>query len=173
MNALLKLADGIDALVSAAGKLAVALVLAMVALVSWNVASRYFGGGASVAAQELEWHLLAVIALIGISVLMQQKGHVRVEFVYDALTPRARHALDLVSMIVGVVVSIMIIRYSLGFVGSAYSINEGSPDPGGLPSRYALKAVIPAGFVLFGLQCAALAIRHAAALAGTAPQAEH
>jgi TRAP-type mannitol/chloroaromatic compound transport system permease small subunit len=167
MNLLLRLADGIDAFVNAAGKLAVALVLAMVALVTWNVVSRYFGGGATVAAQEAEWHLLAFVALIGISVLMQQKGHVRVEFIYDILSPRAKDALDLFSMLVGVVVSVMIIRYSIGFVGNSYSILENSPDPGGLPMRYALKALIPIGFAIFGAQCLALAIRHAAALSGT------
>ncbi len=164
MNALLKLADGIDALVAVAGKFAAALVLVMVALVTWNVVSRYFVGGATVAMQELEWHLLAVVALLGISALMREGGHVRVDMIYERLSPRSKHALDLFSMIVGVIVSIMIIRYSLGFFASAYSIGEGSPDPGGLPMRYALKALIPAGFAIFGLQCFAQAVRHAAAL---------
>ena len=169
MTALLKLADGIDAFVIAAGKFAAALVLALVALVTWNVGIRYFGGGASVAMQELEWHLLAIIALLGISVLMQQMGHVRVDMVYERLSPRTKHMFDLFSMIVGITVSIMIIRYSIGYFESAYSLREGSPDPGGLPMRYVLKALIPAGFVIFGLQCLAHAIRHAAALLRNEP----
>ncbi|NJM35703.1 MAG: TRAP transporter small permease subunit [Rhodomicrobium sp.] len=164
MTALLKLADVIDAFVAAAGKFATLIVLVMVALVSWNVVSRYIVGGASVAMQEAEWHLLAIVALLGITVLMRENGHVRVDMIYERLSPRGKHALDLFSMIVGVVVSIMIIRYSAGFFESSYSIGEGSPDPGGLPMRYLLKALIPAGFAIFGLQCLAHAIRHAAAL---------
>jgi TRAP-type mannitol/chloroaromatic compound transport system permease small subunit len=35
-----------------------------------------------------------------------------------------------------------------------------------MPYRYALKALIPVGMAIFGLQCFALAVRHAAALAG-------
>ena len=38
-------------------------------------------------------------------------------------------------------------------------MNEGSPDPGGLPFRYLLKAVIPVGFVLLLLQGVAQVLR--------------
>lgn len=165
MNALLKFADAVDAFVTAAGKLAAALLLAMVALVAWNVIGRYFIGGASVALQELEWHLLAPVALLGISSLMLENGHVRVDMAYEKFSPKMQRILDLFSMLIGVAVAILFIKYSVGFVGSSYSLSEGSPDPGGLPMRYALKALIPVCFAIFGLQCLAHAIRHAAALA--------
>lgn len=164
MALLLKLADAIDAVVRTLTKLAIVLVLVLVALVAWNVISRYALGFTPVWAQELEWHLLAPIALIGIASLMQERGHVRVDMLYERMGPRTREALDLVSMLVGVVIAILIIRYSIGFVDSAYSLREGSPDPGGLPYRYALKALIPFGFFVFGLQCLAHAIRHLNAL---------
>jgi len=106
------------------------------------------------------------MALLGIVVLMLEGGHVRVDMVYAKLPGRARHALDLFSMLVGVVVSILFIKYSFGFVDSAWSIREGSPDPGGLPARYALKAALPVGFALLALQCASNAVRHLAALSG-------
>lgn len=38
------------------------------------------------------------------------------------------------------------------YVGQSYSLQEGSPDPGGLPMRYLLKAFIPFGFGLLVLQ---------------------
>ena len=166
MGFLLRLADAVDAATRLFGRLATAILLLLIALVGWNVFGRYIIGTSPIALQEAEWHLLAVVALLGISVLMLEKGHVRVDMLYDRLPVRWQHGLDLVSMIVGVVVSVLFVKYSAGFVGSAWSIREGSPDPGGIPGRYVLKAVIPAGFVLFGLQCAANAIRHAAALSG-------
>lgn len=165
MTALLKVADVIDAFVAAAGKLAAALLLAMVALVAWNVVSRYIIGTTPVALQELEWHLLAPVALLGIAALMQKNGHVRVDMAYERMPPKVQRVLDLISMIVGVVVAILIIKYSFGFWSSSFSLREGSPDPGGLPYRYVLKALIPVGMAIFGLQCFALAVRHAAALA--------
>lgn len=38
-------------------------------------------------------------------------------------------------------------------------MNEGSPDPGGLPFRYLIKGMIVLGFVLLGLQ-ALILIHH-------------
>ena len=41
----------------------------------------------------------------------------------------------------------------------SWAIQETSPDPGGLPYRYILKAMIPAGFSLILLQGIALILR--------------
>lgn len=164
MTRALAIADGIDRLTRIAARIAAALLLVLIALVFFNVFGRYVIGGSPVWAQELEWHLMAPIALLGITVLMLENGHVRVDMFYVRLPQRARHVLDLISMLLGVAVAVMLIRYSSGFVESAWSIREGSPDPGGLPGRYILKAMIPMGLGLFALQCLANAIRHAAAL---------
>jgi TRAP-type mannitol/chloroaromatic compound transport system permease small subunit len=64
---------------------------------------------------------------------------------------------------------VLFIKYFSGFVDSAWSIREGSPDPGGLPARYVVKAMLPVSFALFALQCLANAIRHAAAIAKGEP----
>ncbi len=162
----LPIAAVIDSMTRVAGKLATVLLLLLIALVGWNVVGRYIVGGGSVALQELEWHLLAPVALLGITLLVLEKGHVRVDMVYDKLPGRAQTWLDLVSMLCGVVMALLFIKYSAGFVESSWSLGEGSADPGGLPGRYFLKALIPIGFLLFALQCLANAIRHAATLAG-------
>jgi TRAP-type mannitol/chloroaromatic compound transport system permease small subunit len=46
----------------------------------------------------------------------------------------------------------LLIKSSLPFVAHSWAVLERSPDPGGLPARYLLKAVIPVGFILIGLQ---------------------
>jgi TRAP-type mannitol/chloroaromatic compound transport system permease small subunit len=38
-------------------------------------------------------------------------------------------------------------------------MQEGSPDPGGLPARYVLKFFIPFSFVMVGLQGVALGLK--------------
>jgi TRAP-type mannitol/chloroaromatic compound transport system permease small subunit len=169
MDAALRLADVIDKVTRVAGKLAAALLLVLVALVFFNVFGRYVIGSSPVWAQELEWHIMAPIALLGITVLMLEKGHVRVDMLYDKLSWRAQQGLDLFSMTCGIVIAVLFIKYSSGFVDSAWSIREGSPDPGGLPARYVVKAMLPVAFALFALQCLANAIRHAAALAKGEP----
>ena len=55
--------------------------------------------------------------------------------------------------------SILVIWASKGFVSMSWTIQETSPDPGGLPYRYLLKAMIPAGFSLILLQGIALVLR--------------
>jgi TRAP-type mannitol/chloroaromatic compound transport system permease small subunit len=48
---------------------------------------------------------------------------------------------------------------SLGYVEQSSSIGEGSPDPGGLPYRYVLKAFIPLGFGVLALLGLAQALK--------------
>jgi TRAP-type mannitol/chloroaromatic compound transport system permease small subunit len=47
---------------------------------------------------------------------------------------------------------LMIIATSWHFVYRAWVIGEGSPDPGGIPYRFIVKGLIPAGFGLLLLQ---------------------
>jgi len=112
--------------------------------------------------QELEWHLMVPVALIGVSILILEQGHVRVDMLYGRFPEKVRHFIDFVSMLLGVVVAILFIKYSQGFLQSSWSVYEGSPDPGGLPGRYILKTLMPVCFALLALQCLANAIRHLA-----------
>ena len=150
MNKALAFADAVDRVTRAASALASALLLAMIALVFFNVFGRYVVGASPVWAQELEWHLMAPIALLGITVLMLEKGHVRVDMVFERLPERAQHALDLFSMLCGAIIAVLFVKYSAGFVDSDW------------PARYVVKAKIPIAFGLFALQCVANSIRHLA-----------
>jgi TRAP-type mannitol/chloroaromatic compound transport system permease small subunit len=56
--------------------------------------------------------------------------------------------------------AVLIIVSSWPFVRNAFMIGEGSPDPGGLPYRYLLKAAIPVCFALLVLQGLSMIIRN-------------
>lgn len=161
---MIKIANWIDRITRCGGRLAAGLLLILIAMIFYNVAGRYVFSESPVWLQEMEWHLLAPIAMLGLSVLMMENGHVRVDMLYERLSPINQHRLDLFSMLVGTAVALLLVKYSYGLVESAWSIGEGSADPGGLPMRYALKAILPAGFLLLALQCLANALRHLAAL---------
>lgn len=62
----------IDHLVGRIGRATGWLTLVLVMLVAGDVLMRYVWHVSSVAEQELEWHVLAVIALIGASYTLQQ-----------------------------------------------------------------------------------------------------
>ena len=134
------------------------LALVIVALMSVNVVLRYLFSVGSVWAQELEWHLLVPLILFGCSYALRHGEHVRVDIVYGKLSGRRKSFVDFFSALLGVAISGLFIYYSLHYVQQAYVIDEGSPDPGGLPHRYVLKALLPIGFSLFLLQSLASAI---------------
>lgn len=171
MTALVRIADRLEAAVDLIGRTAAWATLALVLLVGLNVLLRYFLRMGSVSLQELEWHLLAPITLFGMSYAMRHDGHVRVDFIYDRLPGGLRQALDFIAALVTIAVAVLIMKYSIGYVGQSWRIGEGSPDPGGLPARYLLKSLVPLGFLVLGLQGVALAIRKLARLAGV-PVAE-
>lgn len=152
--------------VDRAGRAAAWLTLAIAGLMAANVLLRYGFSIGSVWAQELEWHLLAPLVLVGMTYALQKGDHVRVDVFYAHYPPRAQAAVDLLSAVLAVAIAVLVIRYSIGYVNQSYSIGEISPDPGGLTHRWLLKALIPMGFALFALQAAAQGVQAALRLAG-------
>lgn len=134
------------------------IALAIVLLMATNVLLRYLFRTGSVWSQELEWHLLVPLVLFGMSYALAQGEHVRVDIVYARFSERTRAIVDLVSALACIVVSAIIIWLSIKYVEQSYVIDERSSDPGGLPYRYLLKALIPIGFALLLVQGVATAI---------------
>ena len=118
-----------------------------------DVLFRYIWHVSSVAEQELEWHVLAIIATLGASYTLQQGEHVRVDIFYQRYHPRVKQWMDVLFPALVVVPGMLFVAWlSLDFVGMSWDITEGSPDPGGLPGRYLIKAFVPLGFLLVALQ---------------------
>ncbi len=158
--------DAIEGLIDGLGRWTAWVALLHVVVVAVNVILRYLFHVGPVALQELEWHLLSPIALIGISYTMRHKEHVRVDIFYEKYRPRIRHAVDFVAAVLTLVISVIVVELSLGYVQQAYMAGEVSPDPGGLPYRFLLKSFVPLGFSLLALQALAQALREWAVLAG-------
>lgn len=155
------------------GRAAAWLVLSMVLVIGYDVAMRYLFQSGSVGLQELEWHLFALIFLLGAAYTFKHDGHVRVDIFYQSrhMNARRRAWVDLLGGLFFLLpFCLLIIISSAPFVASAFSIGEGSPDPGGLPYRFLLKAAIPVGFSLVLLQGLAHMLRSLRTL--MLPQAE-
>jgi TRAP-type mannitol/chloroaromatic compound transport system permease small subunit len=147
--------DAVDSAVAFIGRAAAWLTLAIVVLMAVNVLLRYAFSIGSVWAQELEWHLLAPLVLVGMTYALNQREHVRVDVLYARFSPRGQAMVDLLSALLAVIFCALVIRYSLPYVQQSMSIGEISADPGGLTHRWVLKALIPLGFALFAVQAAA------------------
>ena len=142
----------IEALIDAVGRATLYLTLAMIGLVAVNVLLRYTLSYGSVWSQELEWHLLAAVILLGMSYALQRGENVRVDVFYANFRPRAKFIVNIVSGVLSLLIALLFIKLSLAYVGQSYAINETSPDPGGIPMRWAVKGLIPLGFGLLALQ---------------------
>ncbi len=142
----------IEALIDAVGRATLYLTLAMIGLVAINVLLRYSLSFGSVWSQELEWHLLATIILLGMSYALQRGENVRVDVFYANFTPRAKFIVNLVSGVLTLAIALLFIKLSASYVAQSWAIGETSADPGGIPYRWAVKGLIPLGFGLLALQ---------------------
>lgn len=142
----------IEALIDAVGRATLYLTLFMIGLVAINVLLRYSFSFGSVWSQELEWHLLAAVILFGMSYAIQRGDNVRVDVFYANFKPRTKFVVNVVSGVLQLLVALLFIKLSLGYVAQSYAINETSADPGGIPFRWAVKGLIPLGFGLLALQ---------------------
>lgn len=137
-------------------------VLIMVLIISYDVFMRFFFHIGSVALQELEWHLFAILFLLGASYTLKHDGHVRVDILYQSkkLTDVHRAWVDLFGTVLFLIpFCLLIIISSWEFVSYSFRILEGSPDAGGLPFRFLLKAAIPVGFLLLLIQGIAMVLK--------------
>jgi TRAP-type mannitol/chloroaromatic compound transport system permease small subunit len=159
LKALRPLAAFIEGFIDRIGTLTAWIALVMIGLVATNVLLRYTFSFGSVWAQELEWHLLAALILLGMSNALQRGDNVRVDLFYARYSPRVKRVVDVVSALLLIALALAFIQLSLGYVEQSRSIMEGSPDPGGIPYRWAVKALIPLGFGLLVLQQLAHLVR--------------
>ena len=125
----------------------------MVAVVFGDVVMRYTLRMTYVFTQELEWYLFGIIYLLAAGYTMLHDEHVRVDIVYSRLSPTRKAWIDFVLLLLFFFPSCLLVIYtSWPFVRNAWLVWEGSPDPGGIPARWALKSVIIIGFVILMLQ---------------------
>lgn len=167
MNILARLADLIDGTNEWVGRAVSWVTTGLVAVVFIDVVMRYLFNTSFVFTQELEWHLFGFIFLFGAGYTLKHDGHVRVDIIYQRLSTRARAWINLLGCIIFLFPGcLLIIITSIPFVDASFAVFEDSPDPGGIPARFILKACIPAGFVLFLMQGISMFIRSLLTLVG-------
>lgn len=148
-----KLVFAIDRVSELTGKLVSWFTLVLVILVTLNVALRYAFNISFVFMEQMQWHLYALIFLLGAAYTLRYNGHVRVDVIYQRLGKKTRAFINIVGCLFFLFPGCyLVIKTSIPFVESSWAMREGSADPGGLPARYLLKGVIPFAFTLLAIQ---------------------
>ncbi len=151
-----KIENGIGTLNEAIGRMASWLTFVLVLLVCFDVTVRYFFKETQTWIMELEWHLFALIFLLGAGYTLKHDHHVRVDLFYTKFSKRDKAWVNLAGAVLFLIPwCIVIIIYSYFYALNSFQQGEGSPDPGGLPARYLIKFAITFGVGLLLLQAIA------------------
>lgn len=162
-----KIIDLIDQLAEKTGGAVSWLVALLTVVTVYDVIARYVFRAGSVALQEMEWHIFALIFLLSAGYTLKKDGHVRVDLFYSKLSKRGKAIVDIAGTILLLLpFSILVIYTSSKFTITSFNMGEGSGDPGGLPARYILKGSIVLGFALLLLQGIAEILRNSMVLLG-------
>ncbi len=148
-----KLKNGIDHLNETVGKAVSWLTTILVILVCFDVVIRYIFNDTQAWIRELEWHLFALVFLLGAGYAFKHDRHVRVDVFYSKFSNREKALVNLVGGLVLLLPwCLLVIYYAFDFALLSYKIGETSPDPGGLPALYLIKFSVCIGIFLLFLQ---------------------
>jgi TRAP-type mannitol/chloroaromatic compound transport system permease small subunit len=173
-NMTARIADGIDRITAAIGRIATWCSLYVVVAEFAVVVLRYVLGFGSIRLQESVLYAHAGLFMLAAAWTLQIDGHVRVDVFYARGAPRARAVIDLLGAIVFLLpFAAVLFAFTLPYVERSWHILETSPQPSGLPLVYLLKTVILVFAALIGLQGLAQAIRAALILSAPSPQQPH
>ena len=168
MGLLLRMSRGVDAASDAIGEIASWLVLLACVISAGNAASRYAFSLSSNAWLETQWYLFAGIFLLGASKTLRLNGHVRVDLLFSAASPRGRLWIDVLGLIFFLLPTMAILAWmTWPFFLDSWTRGEMSSNAGGL-LRWPVKILMPIGFGLLVLQGLSELVKRVAALRGQA-----
>ena len=128
------------------------LFLLLLANVVYDVVMRYVFNDVSIAFQEMEWHLFSAVFLLGVPYAIKAGGHVRVDVFYERLSVKARAIIDLIGTFVFLFPFCLLVAwFGIDFAKESFALGETSGDPGGLPYRWVIKAMIPLSFFFMAI----------------------
>ncbi|MBR9867162.1 MAG: TRAP transporter small permease subunit [Oceanospirillales bacterium] len=148
MMLLVRLEQMINSFSELLGKISAVLFIVMLFNVFIDVVMRYLFNDVSIGLQELEWHLYASVFLLGVPYALKTGGHVRVDLIYERQTAKTKALIDMFgSLFLLMPFCALVAWYGVDFAKEAFVLGETSGDPGGLPYRWLIKAVIPFSFL--------------------------
>ena len=139
----------VDPVVARVGLWASWLWVLLLAIIVLNVVLRYAFGEGRVEFEEIQWHLYATGFLLALGYGVQTDSHIRVDVLHERFSPMLQAWVELYGIVLFLLPFIaLILVFSVPFVVTSFGLAEVSNAPGGLPFRWAIKAMLPLGFLL-------------------------
>lgn len=169
MTPFLALSRLIDKISTGVGKFTMWLILATTLISAGNAIVRKMFNVSSNSLLEIQWYLFAAVFLLGTGYGFMRNTHVRIDFIANKLSARARNWIDVVGIVAVLLpLCLMTIELSWPYFIRAYQSGEMSQNAGGL-IRWPAYALIPLGFALLLLQSLSELIKRLAFLWGHGP----
>lgn len=147
------MAEWIDWLNERIGRAVSWLTLGLVVLVFGNVCLRYVFNSPQAWLKELEWHLFALIFLLGAAYTLRHNKHVRVDLFYDKQEKKEQNQINFWGTAVFLLPWCLVLIYTgWNSAVDAYTMGERSPEAGGLSNLWLIQFAIPIGMSLLFLQ---------------------
>ena len=155
----------IDGISEWTGIAAAWLVVPLTLVVVYEVVMRDFFNLPSKWGYDVCWMLYGAMFMIGGAYTLRHKGHVRIDIVYNVMSPRIRQIFDFVVYVVFFLfVSIVFTWDGIKFAANAWIVGEKLSTSTWLFPSGIIKTVIPVAYFLLTLQSLAELIRSLSSL---------
>lgn len=139
----------IDPLLERIGRWTGWLWVLLLAIIVTNVVLRYAFGEGRVEFEEIQWHLYATGFLLALGYALQTDAHIRVDVLHERFSPTLQAWIEFYGILLFLIPFIaLVLLFAVPFVAQSFALSEVSNAPGGLPYRWAIKAMLPIGFFL-------------------------
>lgn len=167
MRALEIIVKAIDSLNEWVGRITAWLTLTTVLVCFTVVVMRYAFSSGFIWLQELYVWQHAIVFMLGAGYTFLHRGHVKVDIFYGRSSPRRQAIIDILGTFIFLFPwLIVLVVFSIPFIGSSWAIYEASSQSGGLRGYYLLKTVIWVFAALVGIQGLSLVLKRVLFLMG-------
>lgn len=161
-----ELLSAVDSLSAWTGRVFAWLIVALTALIAWEVGSRYVFDDPHAWAFDAQAMLYGSLFMLAGAYTLATASHVRGDILYGFLPPRVQAAVDLVLYIAFFLPGVAAMVWAgYAFAAESWAINEHSSITADGPPIYPFKAVIPIAGAILLLQGLAEIARCVACLA--------
>ncbi len=135
------------------------IIVVLIGAMVYEVFARYFFGAPTKWAFEVAYMLMGTSFMFGIAYCLQMDRHVRVDFVYNFVGPKARAIIDLIGYLIVVPMILWLCGGLWEYFYNAYRVDELSGESAWNPIIWPFKFAFVIGFVLLLMQIVAEALK--------------
>jgi TRAP-type mannitol/chloroaromatic compound transport system permease small subunit len=157
----------LDAFIQSVGHMISWLNVVLIVVILVQVILRYGFGKGMVAIEELQWHLYAILILIGLSYGLVMDVHIRMDVFRRNFSRKTQEWVELLGILFLLLPMIIVLFFhGIDFVETSWHVGERSDSPLGLPYRWAIKSMIPLSMFLLVIAALSRMIRALAVIFG-------